>query len=283
MIVDAAAAGYALFTWWFSTGVILLLDNLPRRTFRWSMTAGSAIFAVSLWRLAGSAHDTSLAGAYAAFTYAVLAWGWQEMSFFMGFVTGPRRTGCRPHATLGERFRDGVAACLYHELAILLTAAVIVASTWDQPNQTGTWTFLLLWGARQSAKLNVFLGVRNLGERFVPAHLQYLCTYMDRKPMNKLLPVSVTGGTILTVALALHAGQPGVGAAEAACYTMLVTMLALAVLEHWMLVLPLPFERLWGWALTLRHPILAARGGLDRRSNGTTSRGAAHELRILLP
>ena len=168
MIVDAAAAGYALFVWWFSTGIILLLDNLPRRTFRWSMSAGTAVFAVALWRLSQSAWDTSIAGAYAAFTYAILAWGWQEMSFFMGFVTGPRRTGCRPHATLAERFQDGVAACLYHELAILLTAAIIVGSTWGAPNQTGAWTFLLLWGARQSAKLNVFLGVRNLGERFVP-------------------------------------------------------------------------------------------------------------------
>ena len=275
MIVDAAAAGYALFVWWLSTGVIILLDNLPRRTFRWSMSAGTAIFAVAVWRLKQSASDPSMAGAYAAFTYAVLAWGWQEMSFFMGFVTGPRRTGCRPHATLGERFRDGVAACLYHELAILLTGAIIVASTWGQPNQTGTWTFLLLWGARQSAKINVFLGVRNLGERFLPAHLQYLFTYMDRRPMNPLLPASVTVGTVLTVMLALHAGRAGIGAVEAACYSFLVTMLALAVLEHWMLVLPLPFERLWGWALTLRRPLWPRRFGLDRRDNRTTSRGAA--------
>ena len=31
-------------------------------------------------------------------------------------------------------------------------------------------------------------------------------------------------------------------------------MLALAVLEHWFLVLPLPFARLWSWVLQLRRP-----------------------------
>ncbi len=253
MAVDLAAAGYALFVWWFSTAVIILLDNLPRRTFGWSMAAGSVLFAISLWRLGASAHDTSVAGVYGAFTYAVLAWGWQEMSFFMGFVTGPRRTGARMGATLGQRFADGVAACLYHELAIIVTAAVIVAATWGEPNQTGTWTFIVLWVMRQSAKLNVFLGVRNLGERFVPTHLHYLLTYMAKRPMNALMPVSVTAGTAVTVALAFQAGRAGISPAEAATYTVLVTMLALAVLEHWMLVLPLPFERLWSWVLTFRH------------------------------
>ena len=244
-----------MFVWWFSTAVIILLDNLPRRTFRWSMAAGSCLFAVSLWRLAGSAHDTSIAGVYGAFTYAVLAWGWQEMSFFMGFVTGPRRTGARMGATAGERFADGVAACLYHELAIIATAAVIVAATWGEPNQTGTWTFLVLWVMRQSAKLNVFLGVRNLGERFVPTHLHYLLTYMAKRPMNLLMPLSVTAGTGVAIVLAFHIGRPGISPGEAASYTFLVTMLALAVLEHWMLVLPLPFERLWSWVLTLRQPV----------------------------
>ena len=281
MMVDAAAAGYALFVWWFSTGVIILLDNLPQRTFRWSMLAGSTIFAVSLYRLHAGAHDTSLAGVYAAFTYAVLAWGWHEMSFFMGFVTGPRRESCRPNATLGQRFRDGVAACLYHELAIIATAVVIVLATWNAPNQVGTWTFMVLWGMRQSAKLNVFLGVRNLGERFIPTHLRYLRSYMDVKPMNRLLPVSTTVGTVLAVLLAIAAARPGLGQSGAAGLTFLVTMLALAVLEHWMLVLPLPFEQLWSWVLTLRRPHVELKFPWGRPAK--TSHGATNELRILLP
>ena len=249
-----APAGYALFIWWFSTGVIILLDNLPRRTFKWSMLGGSAVALISLWRLWGGNADTSTAGAYAAFSYGLLVWGWHEMAFFMGYVTGPRREACPTHATGWARFGYGVLACLYHELAILLTAAAVVAATWHAPNQVGLWTFMVLWGARQSAKLNVFLGVLNLNEQFVPPHLKFLSSFMSVKPMNFLFPVSVSGGMVLVTWLAMRAVAPGVSAFQAAGLTFLVTMLALAVIEHWFLVLPMPFARLWEWALTLRGP-----------------------------
>ena len=109
---------------------------------------------------------------------------------------------------------------MYHELAIIVTAAIIVAATWHAPNQAGTWTFMALWVMRQSAKLNVFLGVRNLGERFVPIHLQYLLTYMAKRPMNALMPFSITAGTIATVLFAERAGSAA--PVQAAAYTFLV-------------------------------------------------------------
>ena len=254
----ALAALYALFIWWFSTGLIILLDNLPPRTFRWSMAAGTAVFAAALCGLAASGADTSTAGAYLAFTCAVLAWGWQEMSFFMGYVTGPRKTGSPPGCGGWRHFGHGVAACLYHELAIAVTAGLIVALTWNAPNQVGNWTFLLLWAMRQSAKLNFFLGVLNLSEEFLPAHLGFLKSFLARKPMNLLFPLSVTAGTVATTLLAQRAMQPGLAESQAAGLAFLITMLALAVLEHWFLVLPLPFARLWSWVLQLRPPPRAA-------------------------
>ena len=56
---------YALFVWWFSTGLILWLDGLPRRTFRWSLLGATRALAASAstaWRSA--AQDTSVVGAY---------------------------------------------------------------------------------------------------------------------------------------------------------------------------------------------------------------------------
>jgi len=279
----AYPAFYALFVWWFSTGLIILLDNLNPRTFRWSMLAGTAIFAVALQRLGASAQDTTLTGAYAAFTYAVLAWGWQEMSFFMGYVTGPRRTACVPGCGGAAHFIHGVEACLYHELAIIATAAVIVALTWGAPNQVGLWTFLLLWGMRQSAKLNFFLGVLNLGEQFIPAHLAYLKSFLRQRPMNFLMPFSITGGTVVATILVGRATEPGIDATRAAGLTFLITMLALAVLEHWVLVLPLPFEKLWSWVLRLRGMDAPALRKTIRQEATQGPRGASHELRILLP
>ena len=254
MSLYVAPAAYALFIWWFSTGVIILLDNLPRWTFRWSILAGSAVAGISLARLWNGSADTSPSGAYAAFTYGLLVWGWHEMAFFMGYVTGPRRTACPEGIGLARRFGHGVAACLYHELAILLTAGLVLTATWGAPNQVGMWTFMALWGARQSAKLNVFLGVLNLNEQFVPPHLAFLRSYMTCRPMNLLFPLCVTGGAVLVTLLAQRAAAPGVTAFQAIGLTFVIAMLALAVLEHWFLVLPLPFARLWSWALTLRGP-----------------------------
>ena len=131
---------------------------------------------------------------YAAFTYAVFVWGWHEMAFFMGFITGPRRTACPAGAAGWRRFGLAVQACIDHELAILATGVAVLWATWHAPNQVGLWTFLALWGMRLSAKLNVFLGVLNLGEAFLPAHLAYLLSYMRRRRMNALMPVSLAGG-----------------------------------------------------------------------------------------
>ncbi len=247
---------YALFVWWFSTGVIIWLDLRPR-TFRWSIALGTIILVVCLWRLHKGRADTSLAGAYAAFTYAVLAWGWQEMSFFMGYVTGPRRTGSP--ASVGEwrRFGHGIMACLHHEFAIIATAAIIAGTTWGAPNQVGLWTFLLIWGMRQSAKLNFFLGVWNLGEEFIPPRLAYLGSYIRKRRMNALFPFSVAIGTGGVAWLIDMLQAPGLSEARIAGLTFLATMLTLAVIEHWVLILPIPFTKLWGWALAWRRPATA--------------------------
>lgn len=39
---------FAVFIWWFSTGLILLLDGLPRTTFRWSHLISSALAVMAL-------------------------------------------------------------------------------------------------------------------------------------------------------------------------------------------------------------------------------------------
>jgi putative photosynthetic complex assembly protein 2 len=245
----AYPALYCLFIWWFSTGLIVFLNNLPPKTFPWSMGVFTAIAGISLYRLAVGSHDVSVAGAYAAFTYGVLVWGWHEMAFFMGFVTGPRKTPSPPGISRWRKFAHGTAACIDHELAILATGVAVVWATWGAPNQVGCWTFMALWGMRQSAKINVFLGVLNLGEEFLPPHLTYLFSFMTRRRMNWLMPFSLGIGTLLVALLVRKAGEPNVTPFQGAGLTCLITMLALAVIEHALLVLPLPFTKLWSFWL----------------------------------
>lgn len=243
---------YALFLWWFSTGLILYLDGLPKRTFRWSMLGATALTIAALWGLAATRDDASILGAYAAFTYGLLIWGWHEMSFLMGYLTGPRREPCPEGCSGWRHMVHATAAILWHELAIAATAVAMVALTWGGANQVGTWIFMVLWVMRLSAKLNVYLGVPNLTEEFLPEHLAYLKSFMRKRPMNPLFPVSVTGGTVVTTLLVGQALAGGEGSFEATAFTFVAVLLALAILEHWFLVLPLPDAALWSWALRSR-------------------------------
>ncbi|MGQ0595577.1 MAG: putative photosynthetic complex assembly protein PuhE [Gammaproteobacteria bacterium] len=264
---------YVLLLWWFSTGVVLYLDGLPRRTHRWSLLGATAVALLALFGLRLSSTEVGVIGAFAAFTGAVLVWGWLELSFLTGIVTGPRKHSCLESCAGGRHFLHGVEAILYHELALIGGAALIAVATWDRPNQVGTWTFLILWGMRASAKLNLFLGVRNLSEELLPEQLQYLKSFFSRKPMNLLFPVSVTVSTIIATRLLQVALANDATAFEVAAFTLLSTLMGLAVLEHWFLVLPLPANELWRWGLRSRT--------MDKRFKA--SRGDELKLEIACP
>lgn len=247
----ASAIVYTLFVWWFSTGAVLYLVGMPRHTFLVSMTTATAAAGLALLGLVATASDNTVASAFCAFSCALVVWGWHEMSFLTGTVTGPRRTPCPKDATGWPRFRAAAATLIHHEIAIALTAGGIAALTWGQPNQIGLWTFLVLWLARLSAKFNVFYGVANLSEEFLPAHLQYLASYFRRRPMNLLFPLSITA---TTVAAAIFAAQAAASATpfETTGWTLLATLTTLALIEHWFMVVPLPTNALWTWGLASR-------------------------------
>jgi putative photosynthetic complex assembly protein 2 len=243
------AALYATFVWWFSTGVIFFFNARPRHTFRWTLGAASLVLGGALWGIWATATLATTTGALIAFTCGVLIWGWHTMSYYMGIVTGPRRRGCPRDCRGWRHFVHAVETGLYHELAIIATAVVLVALTWNAPNRYGLWTFLVLWGMHVSAKLNVFLGVRNLNKDFIPQHLSYLTSFFRRRSMNLLFPFSVTIGTLITAALVQAALAPEAGAFDRTGLVLLAALMALAVIEHWFMILPIPADVLWRWSL----------------------------------
>ncbi len=252
---------FVLLVWWFSTGAILWLDGLPRRTFRWSMLGATLVAGVALWGLAATSGTTTAAGAYLAFACGLAIWGWHEISFLMGYLTGPRKTACPSGCAGWRHFGHAAATLLHHELAIAATGVALAAITWGEPNQVGTWTYMVLWWMRLSAKLNVYLGVPNLTEAFLPEHLHYLKSFFNRRPMNLLFPVSVTAATVVAVLLFRAALADGAGPFETTGLALLGTLLALAILEHWFLVLPVPDAALWSWGLRSRDAQAPTRGG----------------------
>jgi putative photosynthetic complex assembly protein 2 len=238
----------AIAAWWLGTGVVLYLDRLPRRTYRWSMAAVTVALLGALCGIAMTRDLATAAGAYAAFALSLVVWAWIEMSFLMGFVTGPRAAACPPGARGWSRVGYALQAIAYHELALVAGGAIVFAFTAGGGNRMALWTYLILWVMRTSAKLNVFLGVRNLSEDLLPAHVAYLATYFRRARMNALFPFAVAGSTAVAVTLwsyALAAAAPF----EVTALTLAATLVTLAVIEHWFLVLPFSVNGLWQWSL----------------------------------
>lgn len=246
---------YTLLIWWFSTGLILYLDSLPRRTFRWSMFGATVVLLAALYGLATSRADTSVAAAYIAFTSAVLIWGWLEMAFLMGFVTGPRAAAAPWGCSGWSRFRYATLAILYHEISLVVGAGVVFALTLDAANPVGWWTFLTLWIMRLSAKLNLFLGVPQLNAELLPEHLQFVRSYLTKKPINFLFPISITASVIAAVLMVQRIMASSESPFETAGLTLVAALIVLGIVEHWLMVLPLPAAKLWNWKSASNEPV----------------------------
>lgn len=266
---------YTVFLWWFSTGLVLYLDGLSPRTFRWSMAGGTAVLALAVVALVAISKQASVGGAYVAFTAAVLVWGWLEMAYFMGVLTGPRKAPCPRECGQWRRFRLAVQTSLYHELAVIVVGSLLLVLTWDSPNSVGASAFLILWAMRWSAKLNVFLGVRNLNEGWLPQHLSFLSSYFGRRPINLLFPVSVSVATALAVLLAQDALTAHGFSQTAAC--LLTALLVLGILEHWFLVLPISGDALWNWGARSHRSPMASSADVQPPLPGSAEAGGDHE------
>jgi G3E family GTPase len=84
--------------------------------------------------------------------------------------------------------------------------------------------------------------------------MAFLKSFLTKKPMNLLFPVSVTVSTVIAVLLFRKALGPMASDFERTGFLFLGALMMLAILEHWFLVLPLPAQALWRWSLKSRAP-----------------------------
>lgn len=242
----------AVLLWWFSTGAILVAVRLAERGgkragFRATLL-GLPMLMIGGWAFLTTLSDTSLMGVYGAFLGVLALWGWVELAFLTGTVTGPHEEPLPPGRPGWERFLRAWSTIAYHEVVLTLLFAFVVMTSLGADNMVGTYTFLVLYFARISAKLNLFLGVSQVNTEFLPRHLEHLGSHFKIARMNWLFPISVT---VLTFALACWIER--LIAAETvshqAGFALLAGLTALALLEHWLLILPLPDAKLWRWML----------------------------------
>ena len=247
------AAAFTVFAWWFCTGVIFYLDGLPQRTYPLSLGVATFVATCALIGLIASSRVASVASAYCAFSCALLVWGWQEMLFLMGALAGPSREACPAGVAGRMRFRLAARSVIHHELALVGVGALILLLTWGTPNQVGALTYGLLWLMRLSAKLNLFVGVRNTYAHLLPPHLAYLGSYFrERSTVSKFFLGSTAFATLLTLMLWTYVGYGNAPEFAQTGTALIAALMSLAVIEHLFLVLPIPMEKLWSNLLAKR-------------------------------
>lgn len=248
MMDFAAPALFALFTWWFATGIILWLDGLPARTHRWTLMGSTIILAGSVASLYALRGDSSTSGIYLSFLAVLGIWAWNETTFLLGVLTGPVQRPCPEGARGMERFRAALDSVLYHEAGLILSGTIIAIVTWGETNDFALHLFALLWVLRLSTKLNLFFGVPHAPGHFLPEQLRYLATYFRERPVSGLFALTVTGATILAVLLCTAAGDTVPASAARASASFLAAFAVLGVIEHWFLACPIGADHLWRWA-----------------------------------
>ncbi len=251
------AAVIALFLWWFSTGIILwrvrVADNGRGHQHALSVLLGLPLLFAGILALRASLADASAVGTYLAFFAALAIWGWVELAFLSGIITGPNTRVCPANAQPWDRFWRAVGTIAWHEallIAVLLTMGYLSR---DSVNPFAFLTFALLFGARISAKMNLFFGVPRINTQFLPRPLGHLASHFRRSRITVFFPFSVSLLTIAS-ALLLERAVNATSAGESVGYTLLTCLSLLAVLEHWFMVLPLPDEKLWRWMLPIAKP-----------------------------
>ena len=245
---------FAAFVWWFATGAVLLLVGLPARFHALRLATAGGLLIAAIYGLAISADETSVTAAYVAFSSTLLLWAAQEIAFLAGWLTGPRPLPCPADARGARRLGFALQAILYHELALLACGGAVATLTWHEPNAVGLWTFASLWVLRQSSKINLFLGVPVTNDALMPAPVQFLKTYFARRPVGAFFPLSVTLATAALVVLVQRIADASATSFDVAGLTLVSTLFALGIVEHWFMLLPLPALTLWGWGMRSDSP-----------------------------
>lgn len=229
---------YVAMLWFVATGIVVMLDGRARLLVASGMLAIAAAGAMLLLR-----DDPSRVAVYASFTAAFAVWGWHEIAFLTGAVTGPNRAPCPAGLAGWPRFKASTATVIHHEMALAVTLALLLALTWDHANMAGPAAFAILYAMRLSTKLNLWLGVPNFSPELLPRRLAYLKSHFRTARFNALMPFSLLAAAVLALLL-WQAGQPLLG-----------TLSLLGLVEHLFLVLPFRDGALWRWAMPAHNRI----------------------------
>ena len=254
---------YAIFLWWFTTGLVIAVYKRSQLVITLSFVLATVLLLASLVGVVATRNHTDPLGVYLAITFGMVIWGWQTTSYYLGFVTGPGHAETVDMAdvapegweeNLGERVKLALRFIAHHELVVVAIGALLAVITWNAPNRWSLWIYVALWLMHFSAKVNVFLGVRNFSVDVLPRQLHYLKQLLTERTNNcTAFPVSMVLANSICLVVIYQGIAPSATPAQQTGFLFVGTMIVMGVIEHWMMVLPLP-ATLIGFAMVPTAP-----------------------------
>ena len=99
------ALAVAVLLWWLMTGLALMSVHQPR-ALRQPIFLLATIFAtVSIWGVEANAASHTMLATVAGFAMGLIIWAWLELSYLMGYITGPVKRPATASMTLPPSFR----------------------------------------------------------------------------------------------------------------------------------------------------------------------------------
>ncbi|QTD57347.1 putative photosynthetic complex assembly protein PuhE [Parasphingorhabdus cellanae] len=238
--------------WFVGTGLVAMLNHRLRQSFGRALIISGACAIGGLALLALTSQSTAIWATYVSFVGGLMIWSWHEISFLTGAVAGSHRDPCPEGATGWRRFSYATMALVHHEIALAMTAGLLLSLAAVTANPTGAYAFALLLIFRLSSKLNIYFGVPNMSDELLPDHLEYLKSYFGPKHLRPMLIISM----VMILALAGYfasAAFTATSANETVQAALLCCLSLLAALEHFFLAIPFKDSALWQWALSARN------------------------------
>ncbi|MEL7430635.1 MAG: DUF3623 family protein, partial [Pseudomonadota bacterium] len=132
-----AVSLFAVFVWWFSTGAILVAVRRADRQGNHNTVVlkGLPVLLLGAWSVYASMGDVSVSGVFLGFAGALAIWGWIELAFLAGVITGPMSEDCPPDMRGKERFFRAFSTVAYHELALTIGFCLLVLASDGAENQ----------------------------------------------------------------------------------------------------------------------------------------------------
>ena len=233
--------------WWLMTGLALMSVHQPPASRQMIFSLSSVLAVLALMGVEANAATPTPMATIAGFAMALFIWAWLELSYLMGYITGPVKQPAVSAMGFSERFTHALGTTIYHELMVVGVVGLVCVLGAGLPNATIQNTLAVLWLMRWSTKLNLFLGVKHFNSEWLPDNMRYITTYLKAGENSWFTVFSTILAATCTYFL-FFMGQSATDPAAALSLFLIAWLAGLAVLEHVFLMMPMGETALWRWA-----------------------------------